>query len=159
MSNEEEIRAAKHRERQKRYYNENKAKIAARRKGKQSDDAKRARDMGYYDRHKEERKIKMMARYWRQKKLVDDIALHYGCQNPNCKWQGELKACQLDFHHVDRKTKTKEIGKLYGLKLSRIALEINKCVVLCKCCHALQHSGEGLNLKSICNVDEKLSPR
>ncbi len=157
MSKEEQ--KAKRREYQKRYYYKHQEKIAERRKSHNiNQEAKKASGLKHYESHLDERKTKMMARYWRQKKLVDAIAIHYGCQNHNCRWQGDFVPCQLDFHHLDKTTKTKVIGHLYNAKLSKIATEINKCVVLCRCCHPLLHSGceLGITGDNLCTVDNFL---
>lgn len=53
----------------------------------------------------------------------------------------------LDFHHIDKnekKFKISEISKIYYNVqdlADEIEEELNKCVVICKNCHSLEHSG------------------
>ena len=95
----------------------------------------------------------------RRKERMDFVALvvtSYGCQNPNCGWRGELKSYQLDFHHFDPSTKTTEVAKMESWSFKKIVEEINKCVVLCKNCHADVHHGSVvLNEQMICKVSHK----
>lgn len=76
-----------------------------------------------------------------RKDFVDRIAMQHGCQNPECKWQGEFDPCQLTFHHVDPSQKEVEIAKMYSWSYESIVAEINKCVVFCRNCHPLADKG------------------
>lgn len=48
----------------------------------------------------------------------------------------------LEFHHLDPKEKDKDVSSLYlfGSK-KRLKEEIDKCVLLCACCHRKVHAG------------------
>lgn len=53
----------------------------------------------------------------------------------------------LDFHHLDRSTKLISLGQAVacggnGVSWHRIHDELDKCIVLCKNCHALVEAGE-----------------
>lgn len=58
------------------------------------------------------------------------------CQN--CK---ENHPATLDFHHIDSKTKDGTIANMVSEGYSTVSIlkEINKCIILCKNCHAKEH--------------------
>ncbi len=88
---------------------------------------------------------------------LDKIALAYGCRNPKCKWKGTFHPAQLEFHHFDPTLKKFQIGKAADYSFKAIAAEINKCIVLCACCHALFHVGlVTLSESYICRINENL---
>ena len=51
-------------------------------------------------------------------------------------------ATALDFHHIDKTTKDVGFRHLRGWAWPRIELEIRKCVLLCRNCHAGVHAGQ-----------------
>jgi len=69
----------------------------------------------------------------KNRNLIKEIKKKYGCLNPNCSWQGEFKPCHLDFHHL--KDKEFNIGNHLEQTTSRLLTEIQKCTLLCACCH------------------------
>lgn len=73
----------------------------------------------------------------------DEIKAQYVCSNcPETRWW-----C-LDFHHTDRNTKSRDISKLRRLgSKTAILAELEKCVPLCRNCHANLHYHERLNSK------------
>lgn len=86
-------------------------------------------------------------------RYMNEVALQYGCQNKDCKWDGELKPYQLCFHHLDPSTKETDVAKMLSWSLENIKAEINKCVVLCLNCHPLVHKGDILvNESMLCVV-------
>jgi hypothetical protein len=144
---------------QKDYYNRHKEKLTERRKSHTiNKELKKISDAKHYAKNREKRNQQMMDRYWNNKSLVDAISLHYGCQSKVCCWTGKFLACQLDFHHFSPEDKVKEVRLIVSNGLKAIAAEINKCVVLCRCCHALLHNGIdiGISTESICVVNEQL---
>jgi hypothetical protein len=67
--------------------------------------------------------------------VINIIRAKYGCQICN-----EKEPVCLDFHHVDQKTKISEISALtIRNNKQKLFNEINKCVVLCRNCHAKVH--------------------
>ena len=56
-----------------------------------------------------------------------------------CSYSKCLSA--LDFHHVDEATKEFTISHNLFRKLKILEKEVQKCIVLCKNCHAEVHSG------------------
>ena len=125
----------------KQYYQENKA-------------ARRAYHKKYYAEHWEQENNRLKAERQRKKAIRDRIALHYGCRNLNCCWKGPFDPCQLDFHHFNQDEKHGDLGQIRTLCIEKFIAEINKCVVLCRCCHPLFHKG-GFNLDESlkCDVD------
>jgi hypothetical protein len=89
-----------------------------------------------------------------RKKFLDDIALSYGCQNPDCKWQGEFDPCQVTFHHFDPSQKEIEVAKMHSWSFGKIVEEVNKCICLCRNCHPLADRGLlVINELNLCKVN------
>jgi hypothetical protein len=158
----------KHKDRRRKYLEENKDKIKSQKsksnKAYYSIPEIKAKtkiyQAEYYAENKESRLLTAAAKFKIRKSLVDAIALHYGCKNPGCKWAGSFEACQLDFHHLKPDEKLKEVGLLVMSKLSKLANEINKCVVLCRNCHSEIHHKckcASLDESMLCRVDANLT--
>lgn len=51
--------------------------------------------------------------------------------------------CQsaLEFHHIDPKTKFKDVSKLKIYAWKRVKVEIDKCLYVCANCHREIHEG------------------
>jgi hypothetical protein len=61
-----------------------------------------------------------------------------------CSRCGEGRPSCLDYHHVNPSLKYKAVSAMttnYGL--SRIKVEIEKCIVLCANCHRVEEFGDG----------------
>jgi len=92
-----------------------------------------------------------------KRKLINEVCLSYGCKNPECKWEGEFHSAQLEFHHFDPKKKQFQMGRGADYGYKSVANEMNKCVVLCACCHALYHVGlVDLDETMLCSVNDDL---
>ena len=93
----------------------------------------------YYQQH---RKV-MIGRSkdrWRVSRIrIDAIKLESGCVD--CGYREHPQALQFD--HVDPSLKQHEIGRMTGMKWSRIEAEIAKCQVRCANCHAVRTHAEG----------------
>ena len=50
-------------------------------------------------------------------------------------------SCALDLHHRDAKAKDPNFRSMRGWSWKRIAAELEKCLLLCKNCHAATHNG------------------
>lgn len=61
--------------------------------------------------------------------------------NLSCKICGEKHPACLDFHHVDGKTKDAAVSDfvIKGYSIKTILNEVNKCIILCRNCHAKTH--------------------
>jgi len=94
-----------------------------------------------YKRSREKVIARQAARRRERVAFINGVALHYGCQNAECRWRGEFVGGQLDFHHLDPADKVIEVSKMESWSYARIVKEINKCAVLCKNCHVLVHAG------------------
>lgn len=71
--------------------------------------------------------------------FVREYKSNIGCE---C---GEKRAACLDFHHVDRATKSFEIADgiaLHKYSIPKLEEEIKKCVVICANCHRVKHDKE-----------------
>lgn len=103
---------------------------------------------------------KQLEKMRERRNLLNRIQLYYGCRNPKCDWDGEYLPGLLDFHHLKPENKYKQVALMLNYKLEKISKEVNKCVVLCRNCHAKCHLGlVKLDKSMLCNVDEKLEIR
>lgn len=150
----------KRKEYRKRYYEANKDKIAERcRKYRQENkEAILAQKRQYESQphRKEIKKLKSQREYRdnrkaiiarqtqrrrERKQFLDEVALRYGCQNPDCCWQGSFDPCQITFHHFDPSQKEIEVAKMHSWSFEKIVAEVNKCVCVCRNCHPLADRG------------------
>ena len=146
------------------YYNSHRDEINKERRTRRTTDEEWREEQNatgrvYYEENKEKRKRYQRSRRKEIVKKIDIILLHYGCQNPNCKWGGEFKPSHLDFHHLDPKTKKRNISHMTTCSLAEIATEINKCVVACRNCHGELHSDNAsvpLTKTMLCKVNDDL---
>lgn len=100
----------------------------------------------YQDEHKEELRQKAYNKRQTNKKLIQ----LYKETHP-CIVCGHTNPDHLHFHHVD-KTNKKNVSKLLGCSWKRIEKEIDKCEVLCICCHRDKHKEES---NKFCNIRNK----
>ena len=91
-----------------------------------------------------------------RRKRIGEIAIYYGCQNPNCKWFCGFLPCQLQFHHLTPAEKEASISSMAGWSDENVAQEINKCCVLCACCHMAVKFGGTSYDGPPCLVNESL---
>lgn len=68
--------------------------------------------------------------------LRKHVKLTYGCQHPNCTWQGEWHERMLDFHHLDPSTKSFSLAAAKHPPEGMLE-EISKCTILCANCHRM----------------------
>jgi hypothetical protein len=142
----------------KTYYDANKKTISERRKMKyKTDDKLRQKLWQNHMKNKINIRAKSKDRVANHRNKIREVALRYGCQCPECKWRGEFNSPQLHFHHKDASTKQYSVSAMGGMGLKRIAKEINKCCVLCACCHASVTKGI-INISDniTCRVTESL---
>lgn len=76
---------------------------------------------------------------WIQRKL--DAIEYKGGKCVNCGYDKHYAA--LQFHHTDPLTKEVIWTKLRLRSWKKIKNELDKCVLLCSNCHAIEHSGAG----------------
>lgn len=67
---------------------------------------------------------------------IADFKASKGCVN--C---GENNSCCIDFHHLNPNEKEFAISNMRGWSWDSVLLEIDKCVTLCRNCHAKVHAG------------------
>ena len=102
----------------------------------------RARVRASYQRHAETRKAAGRRYYWKNVDRTRELRMlaqeRLGGKCVNC---GESCGACLDFHHVDRESKEMQVAKLLGGRygMEKIMAEVDKCVLLCRNCHAIIH--------------------
>ena len=57
-----------------------------------------------------------------------------------CGWRGNQAA--LQFHHLNSETKEFIIGNVANKSWDSIKVEMQKCILLCANCHAIEHSSK-----------------
>lgn len=64
-------------------------------------------------------------------------------QTPCTDCGRHFPAVCMDYHHLDSSTKTMNVAKAIerNYSWSRLMKEIEKCVLLCACCHRIRHYG------------------
>lgn len=92
----------------------------------------RARDKPHYQaewakQHRRKNKIKAMT------------LLGSSCSSCGIKYNGSNGAI-FDFHHVNKEEKEYQLGTIMAWSWVKIENELEKCVLLCRNCHALEHS-------------------
>jgi hypothetical protein len=144
-----------------RYYKTNKGAINEKRRDQYQTNADarqtiigRSRD--YYAANTEKVLAANKARLLKRREKIAAIALHYGCQNPDCQWEGAFIPAQLQFHHLVPGEKEYNVSAMAGMTQKRIATEINKCCVLCACCHIAIRTGDLIYQGVPCHVNEDL---
>lgn len=60
-----------------------------------------------------------------------------------CVFCGENHPAVLDFHHINKNSKYKDIAKMRENPPTQLKKEIKKCIVLCSNCHRKLHWNEG----------------
>lgn len=114
---------------------------------------------GRYSKHKQRILDDNKRRAKQKRERIYKVALHYGCQNPSCKWDGEFIPSQLEFHHLQAGEKEYNVSGMCGRSDDKIAAEINKCCVLCACCHVAVTVGAITYDGPSCCVNESLEPQ
>jgi predicted HNH restriction endonuclease len=52
----------------------------------------------------------------------------------------DKNSAALQFHHIDPKTKSFNFGNVANKSWKSISSELDKCILLCANCHAIEHS-------------------
>ena len=95
---------------------------------------------GWYQKHKERlyekrKQHKVELRAWLNTYRSKLCCVECGENHPAC----------IQFHHLDRKDKSFNIGGIIGrthISIKRLEEEISKCDILCGNCHAILHWNE-----------------
>jgi len=105
-------------------------------------DCHRARNRKHYEEHTDEYKASAK----KFKKQLKEWFVEYKSTLVCCKC-GETKYWRLDFHHTDPSTKETDVSRLVTENRSRkvILAEIDKCIVVCRNCHADIHYEQEYN--------------
>lgn len=57
----------------------------------------------------------------------------------SCKKCGENRPYVLDFHHIDPNEKEFDIGEASKYSITKLKIELEKCITLCRNCHSEFH--------------------
>jgi hypothetical protein len=107
----------------------------------------------YYETHKEQHKAYMKEYRLIHKEEMTAYAKNYNSptracsakirESLGCWFCGEKTVVCLDYHHIDPSTKTDKDRQrsITIFRLGRFLDEVQKCVVICKNCHAKLHAG------------------
>lgn len=103
----------------------------------------RATDRRYREKHGHNRIRSRMGRNRnrnrRAKDFVYEDKVAKGCSH--CR---ERRPSCLQYHHIDASTKVSEISRLVkGSTYDSVVKEVDKCILLCANCHAIEEHGDG----------------
>jgi 5-methylcytosine-specific restriction endonuclease McrA len=97
-------------------------------------------------------------RKYMKKKYVERRELAFSILGKMCVICGATENLEID--HIDPKTKTIALNKLWSCALSRFLSELKLCQTLCKSCHKIKSDkeisvehGQGLTGKRNCYCD------
>ena len=82
------------------------------------------------------------ARYVKNKTQAIEYTGGIQCHGEDCRWNGELRLRQIDFHHVISENKTQTFGHLFRkCSWEKCKEEIDNCeaIPLCANCHNSLH--------------------
>lgn len=96
-----------------------------------------------YQKQKENTDPEILKEQWRQQALKRvkerrDFINQYKSKC-SCKKCGDTRIYVLDFHHIDPSQKSFELGEASTKGISKIKLELEKCITLCRNCHSEFH--------------------
>lgn len=91
--------------------------------------------------HKKYDKDALRKRRAKHYQIINRIKLECGCEH--CGYDENPTA--LQFHHVDKSTKKFTISANVHGNIMRILREIEKCIVLCANCHAIEEQRQNEN--------------
>jgi hypothetical protein len=142
----------------RKYYKKNKQKKLAAVKAYRAANPDKVKAWLEHDRPQKNQRQNIAKK--RRIELINAILLHYRCQNDTCASKGgTYYACELEFHHIDPLQKKFNISQMHRENKSKVAAEINKCIVLCSNCHRRYHAGIiSIDNAVQCNVSNKLLP-
>lgn len=92
-----------------------------------------------YERNRDSDIKKKLSEYKRKLRINNKqyFIEQFGNKCADCN--NTYPACAYDFHHNNPNTKDIDPGLLFARKLSAIAAELTKCVMLCANCHRIRH--------------------
>ena len=80
----------------------------------------------------------------RERRLILSVWLRVYKKKLHCSVCNENHPACLDFHHINKKDKDYSIADMVsaGSSIQSIMKEIDKCIVVCRNCHAKTHFNE-----------------
>lgn len=116
------------------YYSNHKKELIEKQKDYTNNNREKVREYQnkYANLHRRERKVYLKNLFDNKRDVLN--SLKYPCVK--C---GEDRPWVIDFHHINPLTKSFDISDRYRGSIESIKKEINKCVCLCRNCHAEFH--------------------
>jgi hypothetical protein len=90
----------------------------------------------YTERYRSKVQERNSKRFHKARQWLDAYKAHHSCTK--C---GEKEAVCLEFHHTDPDTKDFTIATNKNRSMEAIKEEVDKCIVVCRNCHAKIHAG------------------
>lgn len=91
-------------------------------------------DKKWYDKNKE---IRFRTnKLWQEKQKQKFIAFKATQKCAKCD-ENDIRC--LDFHHVNKETKVRNVSNMMKFSFEKIMEEVSKCIVLCANCHRKEH--------------------
>jgi len=88
------------------------------------------------DRYKNNREQYLNKHYENKERIKENLGGKYNCND--CEYTYKTSA-PYDIHHIDSKTKDRGISQMITYSWTKIQEELDKCVLLCACCHRIRH--------------------
>jgi len=91
----------------------------------------------WYHKNKDRLKNNIRGRRTSNRNKIDEYKESIGC---TCQACGRVEhPSALDFHHLNHEEKENTVSKMAGYRWEKIQKEIDKCILLCACCHRKIH--------------------
>jgi hypothetical protein len=91
----------------------------------------------WYHKNKEKRNKNNPNRRKKDREKIEKYKESIGCL---CQACGTIEhPSALDFHHLNQEEKEYTVSQLAGYSWEKIQKEIDKCILLCACCHRKIH--------------------
>ena len=92
----------------------------------------------YAKRYKEKDIERSMRRNAKGKaKVLAYLGGKYICED--CEYT-HISSAPFDFHHIEPTIKDREVAAMYRYSWKKLREEVDKCILLCACCHRLRHA-------------------
>ena len=106
----------------------------------------KAKHERYLEKHPEARKRKKQyATYWRIRKKKE-LVEYKGGKCEICEYSKDILGA-YDFHHIDPSKKEFSISQYTVLNIEKLKKEVDKCMLVCRNCHAEIHDKENRHIR------------
>jgi hypothetical protein len=122
------------------YYEQNKDAHNARSVEWQSKNKDKAKESVKKYQEKNIDKVREWDRLQKQKQRQERRQFIDECKSTcSCKKCGDVRPYILDFHHIDPNEKEFDLGEASKYSITRLKIELEKCITLCRNCHSEFH--------------------